>query len=526
MTQADFSNIWLISREYAGLAEAGGVKNVACALCEGLVSQKMAVTLFIPRYGCSDFQYTTSYTPDIVPSCRIAIHNNVYTVSFDKAEIHGVSVIFVIHQVFLDKQSVYTYTAQDEQNNPAFLRGTGFQDSLLMDVLFQKAVLEYGLASGSVPDIVHCQDAATALIPAFARCLPEYESFYKDSRFAVTIHNAGPGYHHEFESEQQAKDYTGLPSDVIIDAQNGNSIEPYLTACRFAALSTVSPWYAKELVDRENHDTNGLSALFSEKQIVITGITNGIDCNRYDPCSSTSSLLPYPFDPSTGDLGGKYQNRSYFITTYAAEQAHPEQYASFVRTGSLNPEKNGVGVYFCYHGRIVHQKGIGLLAAAAERLLEHRSDIRFILVGQGEAELENILSRLASEYAGRCVYFRGYDRAVSRLATAVSDFIVLPSLFEPCGLEDFIAQLYGTIPVAHATGGLNKIIDGKTGFLYTPDTVDMLYEKLDYLTNDIQKNSRKYRDIIMSAVNYVCGNYAWDTVIKQYYIPFYKRITR
>ena len=150
--------------------------------------------------------------------------------------------------------------------------------------------------------------------------------------------------------------------------------------------------------------------------------------------------------------------------------------------------------------------------------------MRFFLVGQGEAALETRLTELAFEHRGQCVYLRGYDRAVSRLSTAAADFIVLPSKFEPCGLEDFIAQLYGTIPVAHATGGLHKILDGKTGFLYDENTGEALYQKLNMLTDWVKASRNNVKEIVSTGAQYVYATYDWSVVIDTHYMPFYNSL--
>ncbi|AEE16792.1 glycogen synthase [Treponema brennaborense] len=514
--------LWLISREYAGIAEAGGVKNVACSLCEGLAAKGCAVTLLIPRYACSDFHAVTEYTPDCVAPQQVCVAEKEYTVSFDSGYCNGVKLVFVLHQIFADKTGVYTYTAEDERRDPRRKRGTGHADALLMDVLFQKAVLAYGTVCGLLPDVIHCQDAATALIPVMARNLAPFSDFFGRTRFAVTIHNAGPGYHHEFPSVAAAIEYTGLPEPLVSAAVNGAAVEPFLLAGAYAGLSTVSPWYADELLNPANADTGGLSVLFSRRHFRIKGITNGIDCDKYDPSDTAKSLLPFAFAPAHGELDGKYKNRKFFIETYAGKAAVSDAYPALVRSGYLQNEKKGERpVYFCYHGRIVSQKGIDILILAASALLASRTDARVVIVGQGEALLENALGDLAVKYAGRCVYFCGYDRAVSRLATAVSDFIVLPSKFEPCGLEDFIGQLFGTVPVAHATGGLNKISDGETGFLYTENTPEQLLSVLTRLTALVKNEPSALYSLIERGAVCVADRYAWEKVIEREYVPFY-----
>lgn len=517
--------LWLVSREYAGVAEAGGVKNVACSLCEGLAGLGVEVTLMIPRYGCTDFASVTSYTPNIIPPQHITVDGVDHVVSFDRASVGRVEVVFVLHQIYGEKSGVYTYTMADEQRDSTRTRGTGFHDALLLDVLFQKAVLVYGAVSGRLPQVVHCQDAATAMIPAMARCT-ELQDAYRQVRFVVTIHNAGPGYHHEFSSLEQAVSYTGVPASVLEGCMNGGAVEPFLAAGLFAALTTVSPWYSQELLDPDNTDTMGLSRLFVQRGLPITGITNGIDCDRYDPSSREVSLLPFAFDPGKGRLEGKYKNRRYFIQQYAAGSSQGF-HSDFIRSGHIqDDDMDGKechrAVYFCYHGRIASQKGIDILADAASVLLARRDDVRFLLVGQGEQELEGRLARLAEEHSGKCVYLQGYDRAVSRLSVAAADFIVLPSKFEPCGLEDFIAQLYGTIPVAHATGGLQKILHGETGFLYRDNSGEGLCRTMEELADMLIESPEAMGRIISFGARYIRERYDWSSVIRDKYLPFYR----
>lgn len=292
-------NIWVISREYAGIAEAGGVKNVSCSLCEGLSSEGKNVTLFIPRYACTDFSTVSDYKPNCISPQKICIGNQNFLVSFDKGidSKSNVNIVFVSHQVFQDKLGVYTYTALDEKENPENRRGTGFKDELLLDTLFQKAIVSYSIAQTEVPDVIHCQDAATAIVPALFKFSQNLE-IKNTTKFVVTIHNAGPGYHHNFYSLSQAEYFTSLPRDFLENCMNGEWVEPFLMAAKFAELTTVSPWYAQELLDSSNNEnTAGLSNLFIQRGIDIIGITNGIDAEKYDPRNINVSHLPYAFDP-------------------------------------------------------------------------------------------------------------------------------------------------------------------------------------------------------------------------------------
>ncbi|HIW35882.1 MAG TPA: glycogen/starch synthase [Candidatus Treponema faecavium] len=513
-------SIWLISREYAGIAEAGGVKNVSCSLCEGLVRRGTRTMLFIPLYACTVLDAVDSFT-ELTDYCRIHIAGHDHHVGWARGVMNGVDIVFIISSLFSSRMGVYTYTKEEELRDPSCRRGEGHRETLEMNVLFERAVLEYGVRfPDTVPHMIHCQDAAAALVPVLARRCREYAAVFADTQFVVTIHNAGPGYHHAFDNTETACRLTGLSSDCIaggINAQSG-AVEPFLLCAPYACLTTVSPWYAYEIRNPANQDTGGLSQEFSRRGVRVIGITNGIDIDRYDPEYPEKSLLTYPFSPENKDLDGKYRCRADFIERH---RECIQAYDGVEQNGFiLEPEPDTV--WFSYHGRLVRQKGLFVLASAIEELLPRHPEFRFVINGQGEAVLEERYQYLASRFPGRCLYFRGYHRSLARLCTAVADFLVLPSDFEPCGLEDFIAQLFGSIPIAHATGGLNKIIHGETGYLYHPNTEQKLAAVLAECARRFIGDREFNLEIIAQAAMFVRYTYSWDEVISRKYIPLYR----
>lgn len=512
-------NIWLVSREYAGIAEAGGVKNVSCSLCESLARLGHKVTLFIPQYACTELKNVSCDATSEKKSVLIDVLGKKEDVFFMKGSMNGVDIVFVQHPSFLEKKSVYTYTQEDEEENPAHKKGEGHIDVNFMNVIFQKAVVFYStlMDSSEIPYVIHCQDAATAMVPAFGAyyCRKDSEINRKlsDTKYAVTIHNAGPGYHHNFSTIDEAVAYTGLEKDFLSLGLCGNCVEPFIIASKFSVITTVSPEYAQEILLGKT-DTAGLSDKYVEYGVDIKGITNGIDFSRYDPCDTKVSLLPYAFDPMNLDLDGKYSCRRYFIEKFASRNASslPMDHEKF---GFI--EEDDDSVFIAYHGRVVHQKGIEVMCGAVESLLEKKMNVKFIIAGQGFPELEKRLAALAEKYSGKVVYLKGYDRVIARLSVASADFSLHPSYFEPCGLEDFIAQTYGTIPVAHATGGLKKILDGKTGFLYSPNTSESLGKVLSKLIEIVGSNGRKsISTIIRDASVYIHEKFSWDKVALEY----------
>ena len=522
--------------EFAGIAEAGGVKNVARSLCEELSRYGSDVTLFMPLFGCTDLDEITDIKQNAYPTLTVHICGMPETVSFTTATLvrTGIHVVFVTNPRFSEKLGVYTYTEEEERADPLHKRGSGHTDALLIETLFQRAVASFGpfVPPEREPDVILCEDAATAVLPSYISC--GSSPAFAHARCVVTIHNAGPSYHHAFATIGEAGAYTGLPGSILCGAMNGDRVEPFLLAAGCATLTTVSTQYAEELTDpAHSAETDGLADIFARRSIRITGITNGIDYERYDPRRSMTSLLPFAYDPEKGDLDGKIRCRNFFLTHFAAEKeseihAQSVRYLSGItRSGFLRPCGNGEqAVYFSYHGRIVSQKGIQVLAEAAKRITENSERARFIIIGQGEPGLERDMEQTASSSDGKIVFFKGYNRAMARLAVAAGDFIILPSYFEPCGLEDFIAQVFGTIPVAHATGGLKKILDGSTGFLYSPNTPDELAKTLSGLMERKDAEPELFRNIAVQAAGYVHETYSWQQVVINEYIPFFHSLTK
>ncbi len=516
-------NIWMVAREYAGLAESGGVKNVVCSLSEELAALGHDVTFFMPYYGCTETGALSDFRKDIFSCGKVFLCGGFHKIEYSYGVLNGVKVILVGNEAFYEKNNVYTYGIKDKEKWPECKTGTGYSDNLYMNSLFLSAVMHYGIAlsavPSAVPDVIHCHDACTAALPAMIRTLSG--NVYSKTAFAVTIHNAGPAYHHEYPDVDTAYSFTGIDRNILEKALNGGRVEPYLLASIYSEMTTVSPDYAKEILDPDNMNTDGLAQEFYRRKTAIRGITNGIDIQRYIPEDKNVSHLPFEYSPSAGKLAGKYACREHFIKTAAGEDGTPVD--GLQKYGYL--DGNGA-VYISYHGRLVRQKGIFVLIDAIKILLEKYDFIRFIINGQGEEKLQQMCAQLAIQYPGRLVYFAGYDKSFCRLCTAAGDFAVLPSEFEPCGLEDFIAQIFGTVPVAHATGGLKKIINGKTGFTYAPNTPEVLASELERLSLEKKENTAAFDGIIRDAAAYVALEYSWKNVAKEKYEKLYKKMKK
>ncbi len=510
---------WIAAREYSGLAEAGGVKDVTTSLATGFSKLGWDVTVFMPFYGCTNMANIKKFRLLETYNVDISINEQLYKIKFCKGYFNGVRIIFVVHSIFTKKMGVYTYTKLEEDLYSTVKSGIGHEDASIMSILFQKAVIEYGSIVNKSPDVFHCQDAHTSLIPFLVNTDNKLKHFYENTKFFITIHNAGSAYRCQIDSTEEASELLQMPIEFFNDYVLHKKVEPFLLSQKYATFTTVSPWYADELLQKNTNNTNE----FKNRLFSIIGITNGIDYEGYNPTNTNISLLPFAFNPLLEDLAGKYACREAFLQKYSTVHTETElQKIDFVHqcgiidSGEIDTEEKPV--YFAFHGRLVHQKGVDVLAKAAKIVIQKRSQARFIIMGHGEKEYENEHSELANEFYGKCIFFKGYDKALSRLVVAVSDYIVLPSFFEPCGLEDFIAQIYGTIPVAHACGGLQKIIHGKTGFLYKNNTPENLAAILMKLIDEKPLNSA----LIREASKHVKNEYSWEKIITENYLPLLK----
>lgn len=500
--------LWVVTREFADIAEAGGVKNVACSLSMA-ASKYFEVTVFIPQYGCTKLNKIQGYK-NLNCGTEISIGRTTYNVDFAVGYLDNIRIIFIVSPYFLSKLGVYTYTKEEELLNPNHRSGIGHEESQMLDVLFQRSVLEYGILNNDKPDIVHCHDAAASLVPFFANSIHNYKDFNSNTKFYVTIHNAGPGYHHEFYGIESAMHLMELPYNSLVEGLCNDNVEPYLLACKYAIMTTVSPWYAKELLDKDNGFTGGLSLEFAKRNIEIIGITNGIDFFRYDPTDKKKSLLHFEYNPEKLDLEGKYKERKAFLEKFSCYN----ELENLSQFGVIKGDKNTK--LFSYHGRLVWQKGIEIFEKAVELVLNSVDNACFIVMGQGQRELEEKNMQLSQKYNGRYIYFCGYDRFLARETVAVSDYIVLPSIFEPCGLEDLIAQIYGTIPVAAKSGGLQKIDNGSTGYIYEPNTP----EELGMFLLDLCKNPEREKEmkrIIQHGAIIARQEFSWENIFEKYY---------
>ncbi len=521
-------SVWMLSREYRGLAGAGGVQDVARDLSEALVRSGCSVRVIMPRYGLIN--------PEELGFMKTDAHFDVdmnYTaeerreeVSFWSHTINGVEILLVEAWRFAEKNDIYTYTGDDEAENPDNHRGTGHYDYFAMNVLHQKAVLDLALFTDSRPDIFHCQDGHTAIVPAMMREIDGFRHFLSSCAALVTIHNAGVGYHQEVADLEFAKADTGLPRRAVYASLLHGAFDPFLAGAAYCPVNTVSENYARELQETELDAMTGwLGHTLLDRGITLKGVTNGINPSEFDPRRSEEVGIPAAFDPSTGDLAGKSLCKGYLLRLLSSEtevetpRFHDvqDQYPNITLHGTLDRMGRDQPLVTVV-GRFSDQKGLDIFANALEGPLAGAGDFGVVVLGSGKLELENYFKYLTDfpAYRGRFVFLSGYSASLANQIYAAGDFFVIPSRYEPCGLTDFIAQLMGNLPIVRATGGLVKVKDGFNGFSFIEPDAHALAIALRRAVDLYLSDPAAIRKMQKDAFDNIFRNHTWDVVVKKY----------
>lgn len=510
--------IWMITREYKGIAGAGGVKDVVCELSEALARAGHDMTVIMPCYGFVEHDKLgfKPYGRELEIDMNYANEERREKVGFLKGEINGVSIVLAGSGRFREKLGVYTYTEGEERLDPSHKRGEGHYDYFAMNVLHQKAALALAVSLGLRPGVFHCHDGHTALIPALMREIEGFRHYFYGVTALVTIHNAGLGYHQEVADLPFAKAVTGLPWRVVYSSLLNGSFDPFLAGAAYGAINTVSGNYARELRETELDAMTGwLGHALMDRGIGLEGVTNGINMDDFDPRRPEKLGLPIAFDPGRGRLSGKIECKRLLCELI---QKNATEGLTLHGDLAYRPGQPLITAI----SRFTEQKGIDVLADALAVLLEEDREFQVAILGDGKREIETQLAELAENEGlkGRIAVLTGYNQKFANLLYAAGDFFVIPSRYEPCGLTDFMAQLMGNIPIVRATGGLVKITDGFNGFSYVEHSPTALKDAIKRALYVFRNSPETVGRMIMDAVSNIRINYTWDS-IKDAYLRLY-----
>jgi len=528
------ATIWMVSREYDGLAGAGGVKDVCRQLAEFLAGEGgYPVRVMLPRYGFMDPEQF-GFSPLTISGTKAGVicgrqFESCFAVDMDYPEqerremvaiwsqvINGVSVYLVEADRFGGKQGVYTYTSEEEQGLSWQKQGSGHYDYFAMNILLQKASLEMMILCKDAPWVVHCQDGHAAILPAMMRENSGYRNFFRHTGAVVTVHNAGIGYHQEIEDLDFARAVTGLPENIILKNLLGKSFDPFLAAADYAVLNTVSENYGRELQETaEDARTGWLGHALKARKVELRGVTNGIDPATFDPVNPQKLGLAAPFNVLRGKLEGKLECKNDLLS----QTGRLRQWEYVEQFGHLAPAS--AVPLFTFIGRLAGQKGIDIVLDCIPWFFAKREEAQLLILGSGESQVEDALQSLAerSGVTGRFCFLKGFDSALANKVYAAGDFFLIPSLYEPCGLTDYIAQLLGNLPIVHHVGGLVKVLDGETGFAYQENSSQGLISTMERALA-LYEQPEKHLRMQQAAVKNIFACHTWQDVMSEYILLY------
>ncbi len=523
--EEQIKKIWMVSREYGQLAGAGGVKDVVCQLAEALARRTTRLLhVVLPLYGFVNARgqgfkpLLDPFCPDRILRLQIDMHQPdkriLEEVYYYYKKINKVNLYLVDADRFRQKSDVYTYSQKDENLVPWQKKSMGHHDFFAMNLLLQKAALELMIVLGEKPDVIHCHDGHTAVLPALIRESAGYRNYFRETGCVVTIHNAGYGYHQEVIDIPYAASITALPKHVIDANQLDFKFDPFLVAGHYAILNTVSENYARELRETDSDSLTGwLGHELLRRNVVLEGVTNGIDPEYF--CSAAIAgdnprLLFYP-GKEDDTLAGKKRCKEMLLGLLQ----HGATFEGVQCFGSL--QKNAQQPLFTFIGRLSEQKGIDILMVVLDELLQRHPEAQVLIFGTGASEINSNLISLTEreELHGRVCFLQGFSLDMANRVYAAGDFFVIPSRYEPCGLTDFIAQLFGSIPIVHHVGGLVKVVDGITGIAYEGNSPQDLLKALERAFV-LYRNEKLKRKMQLQAVKAIEQNYTWSKVMRKY----------
>lgn len=435
-----------VSPEAAPLAKVGGLADVVGALAKEMARLGHDMRVLLPRYRFLQPQpdWKVVLDPLVVHlGTERQVYCRIWEAPFPGAA--GARLLLLEHNGYFDRTEIYHGPWGDHaDNNERF-------------TVLSRAALDYCHATGWTADVFHCHDWTTGLLPVYLNTT-ETATPLASSASVFTIHNLL----HQGIFNKDTLRFAGLPDSVFRpDGLESMGLVNMMKGGLYHAtkLTTVSPTYAREIQQPELGC--GLNHVLKHRAADLIGILNGIDGGEWNP--ATDPLLPARFD--AGDLSGKD----------VCKQALQERFGL-----ECNPQLPVFGVV----ARLYEQKGLDLLAAITPEILRDMV-IQLVIVGTGDHALENRFRELAASHPGRMGVFIGYDNALAHLVEAGSDVFIMPSRFEPCGLNQMYSMAYGTPPIVRETGGLidsvEAYVEGTgqgTGFRFQPATTAALRDTI------------------------------------------------
>lgn len=456
--------IVMVASEMAPFIKTGGLADVVGSLPKALINRGNEVSVILPKYSGIKAEMELVHSP-----MGVWMGNTQEWCSVYRAFSGSVPVFFIEHNGYFDRSGLYNDANMNE-----------YSDNPKRFSFLCRAAMQFCVDQGYSPDIFHVHDWQTALLPAYLATWDNRGTSIEHSSSLLTIHNMA--YQGKFD--RHFLDYIGISDEYFTfdKFEQYGGLNLLKGGIAFApCVNTVSPSYAKEVTSGDGY---GLDASLLAKGDRFVGILNGVDYDVWSP--DYDRYIPNNY--TKYDLTGKWLCKRHLQERFGLE---------------LNGHVPILGVV----GRFAAQKGYNILAGTLEHLI-HNTDAQFVILGSGEKDLEGFYTYMSSKYPSRIGAKIGFDEAVAHLIEAGSDFFIMPSLFEPCGLNQIYSLRYGALPIVRATGGLNDTVENYnpkygtgTGFKFYEFSVPALYGTILWAIDTYHTRPDHMQELRWNAMN-------------------------
>ena len=469
-------NVLFVSSEAVPFIKTGGLADVAGSLPKYFDKEHYDVRVMLPKYLCipekwrSQMKYVTHFYMDLAWRSQY--------VGVLEMEYAGVHYYFIDNEFYFAGPKPYGYIHEDIEKF----------------AFFSKAALSAMPLLGFKPDIVHCHDWQTGLVPVYMKERFHDGEFFRDMKSIMTIHNL------KFQGIwdlKKVKDITGLPpyfftSDKLEAYGDANYLKGGIVYAD--AVTTVSDSYAEEI--KTPFYGEHLDGLMRARSNCLTGIVNGIDYEEFNPATDTRIV-------------SNYNQKTFRIEKPKNKKALQQELGL-----EVNDKKFMIGIV----SRLTDQKGLDLIAYMMDQICAE--DVQLVILGTGESQYENMFRHFAWKYPDRVSANIYYSEDMSHKIYASCDAFLMPSLFEPCGLSQLMSLRYGTVPIVRETGGLKDTVEPYneyestgTGFSFANYNAHEMMNTINYAKHVFYNNKREWNKIVDRGM---LKDFSWTSSAKKY----------
>ena len=470
-------NILFVASESVPFIKTGGLADVVGSLPKCVDKKYFDVRVMIPKYTCISQEWRDKMV--FKTSFYMDFHWRSEDVGILEAKVDGVTYYFIDNESMFGGFRPYSGNVLDDMEKFIF---------------FSKAALAAMPLLDFRPDIIHCHDWQTGLVPVYLKERFQGNEFFHGIKTIMTIHNL------KFQGKwdvKTVKDISGLPDyyftpDKLEHYKNANMLKGGLVYAD--AITTVSETYAQEIMTPFYGES--LDGLLRAREHDLRGIVNGIDYTDYDP--SKDPHIEFPYTP---------QNfRKEKIKNKRALQKE------------LGLEENDKLMMIGIVSRLTDQKGFDLIAYMMDELCQDA--VQIVVLGTGDEQYENMFRHFDWKYNNKVSANIYYSEALSHKIYAASDAFLMPSLFEPCGLSQLMSLRYGTLPIVRETGGLKDTVEPYneyectgTGFSFVNYNAHEMLASIRYAEKIYYDRKREWNKMVDRAM---AVDFSWDVSAKKY----------